>query len=113
MFQVDGAAMDLPLNMDNSMLQGQVDTLREMGKLGMRNIHAWEREFDEQLKTYKNDYEGMKCTARAELDKQLIGIEKQIERVRRLNNFCNKDQKQSWSIFFKRWLKAMKNKWTN
>ena len=89
MFQVDGAAMDLSMNLDNSMLQGQVDTLREMGKLGMRNIHAWELEFDEQLDAYKKDYEGMKCTARAELDKQLKGIEKQIERVRRSMNFCN------------------------
>ena len=79
----------------------------------MRNIYAWEVEFDDQLKTYEKDYEDLKCTARAELDKQLKGIEKQIERVRRLNNFCNKDQKQSWSNFFKRWLKAMKNKWTN
>ena len=88
------------MNLDDSLLQSQVDTAREMGKLGMRNIHAWELEFDDQLKTYKKDYEGMKCTARAELDKQLIGIEKQIERVRRLNNFCNKDQKQFWSNFF-------------
>ena len=101
------------MNLDDSLLQSQVDTAREMGKLGMRNIHAWELEFDDQLKTYKKDYEGMKCTARAELDKQLIGIEKQIERARRLNNFCNKDQKQIWSYVFIRWLKAMKNKWTN
>ena len=81
------------MNLDDSLLQSQVDTAREMGKLGMRNIHAWELEFDEQLETYKKDYEGMKCTARAELDKQLKGIEKQIERVRRSINFCNKDQK--------------------
>ena len=77
------------MNLDDSLLQSQVDTAREMGKLGMRNIHAWELEFDDQLKTYKKDYESMKCTARAELDKQLIGIEKQIERVRRSINFCN------------------------
>ena len=88
------------MNIDDVLLQSQVDTARELGKLGMRNIHAWELEFDDQLKTYKKDYEGMKCTARAELDKQLIGIEKQIERVRRLNNFRNKDQKQFWSNFF-------------
>ena len=77
------------MNFDDSLLQSQVDTAREMGKLGMRNIHAWELEFDEQLEAYKKDYEGMKCTARAELDKQLRGIEKQIERVRRSINFCN------------------------
>ena len=77
------------MNIDDVLLQSQVDTARELGKLGMRNIHAWELEFDDQLKTYKKDYESMKCTARAELDKQLIGIEKQIERVRRSINFCN------------------------
>ena len=77
------------MNLDDVLLQSQVDTARELGKLGMRNIHAWEVEFDDQLETYKKDYEGMKCTARAELDKQLIGIEKQIERVRRSINFCN------------------------
>ena len=77
------------MNLDDVLLQSQVDTARELGKLGMRNIHAWELEFDDQLKTYKKDYESMKCTARAELDKQLIGIEKQIERVRRSINFCN------------------------
>ena len=77
------------MNLDDSLLQSQVDTARELGKLGMRNIHAWELEFDDQLKTYKKDYESMKCTARAELDKQLKGIEKQIERVRRSINFCN------------------------
>ena len=81
------------MNLDDSMLQSKINTVREMGKLGMRNIHAWELEFDEQLDTYKKDYEVMKCTARAELDKQLTGIEKQIERVRRSINFCNKDQK--------------------
>ena len=77
------------MNLDDVLLQSQVDTARELGKLGMRNIHAWELEFDDQLKTYKKDYESMKCTARAELDKQLQGIEKQIERVRRSINFCN------------------------
>ena len=77
------------MNLDDSMHQSKINTVREMGKLGMRNIHAWELEFDEQLDTYKKDYEVMKCTARAELDKQLKGIEKQIERVRRLINFCN------------------------
>ena len=77
------------MNLDDSLLQSQVDTAREMGKLGMRNIHAWELEFDEQLDAYKKDYEVMKCTARAELDKQLKGIEKQIERVRRSINICN------------------------
>ena len=77
------------MSFDDSLLQSQVDTAREMGKLGMRNIHAWELEFDEQLEAYKKDYEGMKCTARAELDKQLKGIEKQIERVRRLITFFN------------------------
>ena len=77
------------MNFDDSLLQSQVDTAREMGKLGMRNIHAWELEFDEQLDAYKKDYEGMKCTAREELDKQLKGIEKQIERVRRSINICN------------------------
>ena len=77
------------MNIDDVLLQSQVDTARELGKLGMRNIHAWELEFDDQLKTYKKDYESMKCTARAELDKQLIGIEKQIERVRKSINSCN------------------------
>ena len=77
------------MNLDDVLLQSQVDTARELGKLGMRNIHAWELEFDDQLKTYKKDYESMKCTARAELDTQLIGIEKQIEQVRRSINFCN------------------------
>ena len=77
------------MSFDDSLLQSQVDTAREMGKLGMRNIHAWELEFDEQLEAYKKDYEGMKCTARAELDKQLKGIEKQIERVRKLITFFN------------------------
>ena len=77
------------MNIDDVLLQSQVDTARDLGKLGMRNIHAWELEFDDQLKTYKKDYESMKCTARAELDKQLTGIEKQIERVRRSINFCN------------------------
>ena len=77
------------MNLDDVLLQSQVDTAREMGKLGMRNIHAWAVEFNDQLETYKKDYEGMKCTARTELDKQLKGIEKQIERVRRSINFCN------------------------
>ena len=44
----------------------------------MRNIHAWEVEFDDQLKTYEKDYEDMKCTARAELDKQLKGIKNKL-----------------------------------
>ena len=66
------------MNLDDSLLQSQVDTAREIGKLGMRNIHAWEVEFDDQLKTYEKDYEYMKCTARAELDKQLKGIKNKL-----------------------------------
>ena len=82
MFQFDGKSMDLSMVFDDPMVQRQLRTVEEMGQLGVRNIHAWERQFDEQLETYKNDYESMKCTARGELDKQLQGIEKQIERVR-------------------------------
>ena len=84
-FQVDGKSMDLSdLSMvfDDPMVQGQLQTVEETVKMGVRNIHTWKFQFDEQMKTYKKDYEGMKCTARGELDKQLQVIEKQIERVR-------------------------------
>ena len=74
--------MDLSVVFDAPILQGQLNTVKERGQLGLRNIHAWELQFDEQLRTYKNDYEAMKCTARGELDKQLKGIENQIERVK-------------------------------
>ena len=82
-FQFDCKSMDLSMVFDDPMVQRQLKTVEEMGRFGVRNIHTWELQFDEQLKTYKNDYESMKCTARGELDKQLQGIEKQIERVRR------------------------------
>ena len=81
-FQVDGKSMNLSMVFDDPLLQGQLRNFKEMGQLGVRNIHAWELQFDEQLKTYKKDYESMKCTARGEQDKQLKGIENQIERVR-------------------------------
>ena len=74
--------MDLPKVLDNAMVQGQLNTVKEMGQLGVRNIHSWKLQFDDQLDTYKKDYEGMKCTERGELDKQLKGIENQIERVK-------------------------------
>ena len=81
-FQGNGKSMDLPKVLDNAMVQGQLRTVKEMGQLGVRNIHAWKLQFDDQLETYKKDYEGMKCTERGELDKQLKGIENQIERVK-------------------------------
>ena len=81
-FQDNGKSMDLPKVLDNAMVQGQLKTVKEMGQLGVRNIHSWKLQFDDQLDTYKKDYEGMKCTERGELDKQLKGIENQIERVK-------------------------------
>ena len=81
-FQDNGKSMDLPKDLDNAMVQVQLRTVKEMGQLGVRNIHSWKLQFDDQLDTYKKDYEGMKCTERGELDKQLKGIENQIERVK-------------------------------
>ena len=81
-FQFDGKSMDFSMVFDDPMVRGQIKAVEEMGRLGVRNIHTWGLQFDDQLKTYKNDYESMKCTARGELNKQLQGIEKQIERVR-------------------------------
>ena len=81
-FQDNGKSMDLPKVLDNAMVQGQLKTVKEMGQLGVRNIHSWKLQFDDQLDTYKKDYEGMKCSERGELNKQLKGIENQIERVK-------------------------------
>ena len=74
--------MNLSMVFDDPLVQAQLRTVKEMGQLGVRNIHAWELQFDDQLKTYKKDYESMKCTARGELDEQLKGIENQIEMVK-------------------------------
>ena len=81
-FQDNGKSMDLPKVLDNAMVQVQLRTVKEMGQLGVRNIHSWKLQFDDQMETYIKDYEGMKCTERGELDKQLKGIENQIERVK-------------------------------
>ena len=52
-----------------------------MGELAMRNIKTWKIDFDEQMEVYTRDYDIKKCTMRQELDNELKGIEKQIERV--------------------------------
>ena len=52
-----------------------------MGELAMRNIKTWKIDFDEQMEVYIRDYDVKKCSMRQELDNELKGIEKQIERV--------------------------------
>merc|ERR1711962_1056281 len=75
--QVEGSPMDLK----DPVLERYVTTFLDMGELAMRNIKTWKIDFDEQMEVYIRDYDDKKCTMRQELDSELKGIEKQIERV--------------------------------
>ena len=69
------------MDLQDPLLERYVNTFLDMGKLGMRNIEAWKVDFDEQMEIYISVYDDKKCSMRQELDQQLKGIEKQIDRV--------------------------------
>ena len=69
------------MDLQDPVLERYVNTFLDMGKLGMRNIEAWKVDFDEQMEIYISVYDDKKCSMRQELDQQLKGIEKQIDRV--------------------------------
>ena len=69
------------MDLKDPVLERYVTTFLDMGELAMRNIKTWKIDFDEQMEVYIRDYDDKKCTMRQELDSELKGIEKQIERV--------------------------------
>ena len=69
------------MDLKDPVLERYIKTFSDMGELRMRNIETWKIDFDEQMEVYIRDYDVKKCSMRQELDNELKGIEKQIERV--------------------------------